>query len=171
MAGGKETPRQKMIGMMYLVLTALLALQVSNAVLEKFAIIESTLTELVDAQNTQNAASLNAIIEEAGKSPRADVIKAKESAQKVRELTMSTIAEMKKLKQAMMAEAGHTEIDAGLINDHSSKVASMMISKSKPNGEKFEATLNNYVTEIRKLSGLSEKEFPTLAKAPKDHEI
>ena len=36
MAGGKETPRQKMIGMMYLVLTALLALQVSNAVLEKF---------------------------------------------------------------------------------------------------------------------------------------
>jgi hypothetical protein len=39
MAGGKETPRQKMIGMMYLVLTALLALQVSNAVLEKFAII------------------------------------------------------------------------------------------------------------------------------------
>ena len=39
MAGGKETPRQKMIGMMYLVLTALLALNVSNAVLEKFAII------------------------------------------------------------------------------------------------------------------------------------
>ena len=43
MAGGKETPRQKMIGMMYLVLTALLALQVSNAVLEKFAIINETL--------------------------------------------------------------------------------------------------------------------------------
>jgi hypothetical protein len=46
MAGGKETPRQKMIGMMYLVLTALLALQVSNAVLEKFAIIYETLEEL-----------------------------------------------------------------------------------------------------------------------------
>ena len=29
MAGGKETPRQKMISMMYLVLTALLALNVS----------------------------------------------------------------------------------------------------------------------------------------------
>ena len=47
MAGGKETPRQKMIGMMYLVLTALLALQVSNAVLEKFAIINETLTNLI----------------------------------------------------------------------------------------------------------------------------
>jgi hypothetical protein len=45
MAGGKETPRQKMIGMMYLVLTALLALQVSNAVLAKFAMIYETLEE------------------------------------------------------------------------------------------------------------------------------
>lgn len=35
MAGGKETPRQKLIGMMYLVLTALLALQVSSAIIEK----------------------------------------------------------------------------------------------------------------------------------------
>lgn len=33
MAGGKETPRQKMIGMMYLVLTALLAMNVSKTVL------------------------------------------------------------------------------------------------------------------------------------------
>ena len=35
-----------MIGMMYLVLTALLALNVSNAVLEKFAILNTTLQEL-----------------------------------------------------------------------------------------------------------------------------
>lgn len=36
MAGGKETPRQKMIGMMYLVLTALLALNVSKDILDAF---------------------------------------------------------------------------------------------------------------------------------------
>ena len=36
MAGGKETPRQKMIGMMYLVLTALLALNVSKQVIAAF---------------------------------------------------------------------------------------------------------------------------------------
>ena len=40
MAGGKETPRQKMIGMMYLVLTALLALNVSKSVLDAFCAIE-----------------------------------------------------------------------------------------------------------------------------------
>ncbi|MFM8241985.1 MAG: gliding motility protein GldM, partial [Crocinitomicaceae bacterium] len=51
MAGGKETPRQKMIGMMYLVLTALLALNVSKQILDAFVAIEeniqrSTLTQL-----------------------------------------------------------------------------------------------------------------------------
>lgn len=43
MAGGKETPRQKMIGMMYLVLTALLALNVSKEVLNSFILINDSL--------------------------------------------------------------------------------------------------------------------------------
>ena len=43
MAGGKETPRQKMIGMMYLVLTALLALNVSKSILEAFVAIEENI--------------------------------------------------------------------------------------------------------------------------------
>ncbi|MFD1551208.1 hypothetical protein DNU06_13190 [Putridiphycobacter roseus] len=41
MAGGKETPRQKMIGMMYLVLTALLALNVSKEVIAAFVTINN----------------------------------------------------------------------------------------------------------------------------------
>lgn len=43
MAGGKETPRQKMIGMMYLVLTALLAMNISKDVLEAFKTVNSGL--------------------------------------------------------------------------------------------------------------------------------
>lgn len=43
MAGGKETPRQKMIGMMYLVLTALLALNVSKEILDAFVSINSSI--------------------------------------------------------------------------------------------------------------------------------
>lgn len=43
MAGGKETPRQKMIGMMYLVLTALLALNVSKEILDAFITINDGL--------------------------------------------------------------------------------------------------------------------------------
>ena len=45
MAHGKETPRQKMIGMMYLVLTALLALNVSRDILEAFVVVDKGLTK------------------------------------------------------------------------------------------------------------------------------
>ena len=43
MSGAKETPRQKMIGMMYLVLTALLALNISKEVLDGFVKVENSL--------------------------------------------------------------------------------------------------------------------------------
>ena len=46
MAAANETPRQKMIGMMYLVLTALLALQVNSAILLKFKFIDDSLTDV-----------------------------------------------------------------------------------------------------------------------------
>ncbi|NJK93528.1 MAG: gliding motility protein GldM [Bacteroidales bacterium] len=44
MGHGKETPRQKMIGMMYLVLTALLALNVSKDILNAFVLVDEGLT-------------------------------------------------------------------------------------------------------------------------------
>jgi gliding motility-associated protein GldM len=43
MAGQKETSRQKMIGMMYLVLTALLALNISKDILDAFVIVNQSL--------------------------------------------------------------------------------------------------------------------------------
>jgi len=54
MAHGKETPRQKMIGMMYLVLTALLALNVSTSVLDAFKIIDEGLEKTGNTMNTKN---------------------------------------------------------------------------------------------------------------------
>lgn len=50
MAGGKETPRQKMIGMMYLVLTALLALNVSKSILDAFVAIEENIQKANTAE-------------------------------------------------------------------------------------------------------------------------
>ncbi|MDO8898116.1 MAG: hypothetical protein Q7V19_10735, partial [Bacteroidales bacterium] len=43
MAGFKETPRQKMIGMLYLVLTALLALNVSKDILDAFLVVNESM--------------------------------------------------------------------------------------------------------------------------------
>ena len=43
MGGGKETPRQKMIGMMYLVLTALLAMNVSKQILHGYVSVNESI--------------------------------------------------------------------------------------------------------------------------------
>lgn len=45
MAGGAQSPRQKMINMMYLVLTALLALNVSKEILKAFYLMDTSMTK------------------------------------------------------------------------------------------------------------------------------
>ena len=57
MGHGKETPRQKMIGMMYLVLTALLALNVSKEVLDAFVLVDNGLQVTTEAFAAKNATS------------------------------------------------------------------------------------------------------------------
>src|SRR6188768_2758595 len=101
MAGGKETPRQKMIGMMYLVLTALLALQVSSAVLEKFAIINVTLDELKSEGDRKNAAFLGTLVKAGEGKTDPKVITAVGNAQKVRDAAAKTMKDIEALKLRM----------------------------------------------------------------------
>lgn len=49
-----ETPRQKMIAMMYLVLTALLALNVSREIVEAFVLVEGGLNKSIENFNEKN---------------------------------------------------------------------------------------------------------------------
>ncbi len=66
MAGGKETPRQKMIGMMYLVLTALLAMNISKDVLNAFIQINKGLTKtnsIVEEKSRRTIDGINASTE------------------------------------------------------------------------------------------------------------
>lgn len=50
-----ETPRQRMIGMMYLVLTAMLALNVSKDILNAFAVVDETLVNSTAITNQGNS--------------------------------------------------------------------------------------------------------------------
>ena len=62
MGGAKncpETPRQKMIGMMYLVLTAMLALNVSTDILNGFTLVDNSLHSSIAASDTRNAKLYN----------------------------------------------------------------------------------------------------------------
>ena len=61
MAGGKLSPRQKMINMMYLVLMALLALNVSKEILKSFHLFEQSFNNAalnIDAKNKATFAAL-----------------------------------------------------------------------------------------------------------------
>jgi len=162
MAGGKETPRQKMIGMMYLVLTALLALQVSNAVLEKFAIIQSTLESLIVEGHDKNQKELDHIVEQVGKNP--NKVSIVQRAQKVREATKNAITYIDNLKLEMMKMSGTDKVDEKLINDHSSKVATAMIDNKSPYGVGFEKQLTDYVKQMNDL--VPAGKFGKLNKAP-----
>lgn len=163
MAGGKETPRQKMIGMMYLVLTALLALQVSSAVLEKFAIINVTLEGLAKETNAKNELTTRAIVAEGEKKTSAKVKAAVQKAQQVRQLTKESMAELDKLKEEMIKKSKSDKIDEAVINNHGSDVATMMIDPRSPIGKNFEKTLNDYIVKVSEITG---EKFDKIAKAP-----
>ena len=60
MAGNKLSPRQKMIGMMYLVLTALLALNVSKDIINAFVTIDDALNVTVNNIAGKNAQAYSA---------------------------------------------------------------------------------------------------------------
>ncbi len=61
MAGGKLTPRQKMINRMYLVLTALLALNVTNEILNAFKTVDGSITRSNEMIATKDAAVLKGL--------------------------------------------------------------------------------------------------------------
>lgn len=168
MAGGKETPRQKMIGMMYLVLTALLALQVSSAVLEKFALINGALDNLANETNKNNGELLSKI-QEAGRTSSKDTVKmAAENAVKIRELTKTTIEQIEKLKADMLKAGGALEgkITEAFIHNHGSVVATMMIDPRVSTGKNYEKALVDFKTQLEALS-LGVK-FESLAKPPRE---
>ena len=57
MSGAKnctETPRQRMIGMMYLVLTAMLALNVSSEILNGFTMVDNSLHKTIESAELRN---------------------------------------------------------------------------------------------------------------------
>jgi len=108
MGHGKETPRQKMIGMMYLVLTALLALNVSAEILNAFILVDKSLGKTAENFNNKNASVYekfaNAMIE--------NPVKAKpwsDKAAQVKQMSDELINYIQELKVQMVVKADGPE--------------------------------------------------------------
>ncbi len=69
MAGGKLTPRQKMINLMYLVFIAMLALNMSKEVLSAFGILNTKIVESNSITDTRNESSFLQLAQKASDQP------------------------------------------------------------------------------------------------------
>lgn len=98
MAGAKLSPRQKMINLMYLVLLALLAMQVSVEVMEAFSKMYDRSENSIKQGVQKNQASLSELrqLSEENSAQYADVY---ETAKKVEALSKTFIAEITVLKE------------------------------------------------------------------------
>ena len=103
MGHGKETPRQKMIGMMYLVLTAMLALNVSAEVLDAFRLVNEGIKSTTENFYKKNTATYKEFEREVAKNEE----KAKpwqEKAMEVKARADSLYNFMQNLKIQMLKE-------------------------------------------------------------------
>lgn len=172
MAGGKESPRQKMIGMMYLVLTAMLALQVSSAIIEKFILLNNSLELSSGAANKINQETvlkIKAAVEKSGN--RSSDVAVMKQADDVRQSSTNIINELNALKQEIVAQAGGGINEEGGIKNpqEEGKVAELMVG-GKKNGKayKLKESLNAYTNT---LNGIAQNKFMPLAMDGKEDPV
>jgi gliding motility-associated protein GldM len=154
MAGGKETPRQKMVGMMYLVLTALLALQVSNTILDKFVFIDESLQYSVEVtrKNTDKQIKGGAdLVEKQGNTPK-DVALLKK-AEDIKKKSEEVYSYITKVREDLIKMTGGKDEKGGYVGaKNDNEVMLLMlgdVSKGVPGeAKKMKETLNNYTKSI-----------------------
>jgi len=171
MAGGKETPRQKMIGMMYLVLTALLALQVSSAIIQKFKFLDDSL----QAANVSSAKVNNdtqgkiekAVADGGGKDkPVLD------KAMLVRTETSKVLKTIKDLREEMITITEGKEEDGSYKGaKEEEKIVHLMVGaegSKKGKGYDLQKQLNDYAQEVSNIVGPTVLPYKPLALDAKD---
>jgi gliding motility-associated protein GldM len=100
-----ETPRQKMINMMYIVLTAMLALNVAAEVLDAFQVVDSSLIQTLETVDMKNA-QVYASFEQAYAENETKVKEWKDKADSVKILTSRMYLYLSKLKEDLVRDSG-----------------------------------------------------------------
>ncbi|MDB4581956.1 gliding motility protein GldM [Draconibacterium sp.] len=100
-----ESPRQKMINMMYIVLTAMLALNVAAQVLEAFRVVDSSLIHTLNAVDMKNNQIYTSFQQAYIENP-AKVQEWKEKADKVQKSTSEMFSYISQLKEELINYSG-----------------------------------------------------------------
>ncbi len=105
-----ETPRQKMINMMYIVLTAMLALNVAAEVLEAFRVVDASLMQTLSAVDMQND-QIYASFEQAYAENPTKVAEWKAKSDEVKQRSEDIITYVSKLKDELVDYSGSKPVD------------------------------------------------------------
>lgn len=97
MAGGKLTPRQKMVNLMYLVFIAMLAMNMSKEVLSAFGLMNEKFESANKSSEESNASMLTSLDQKAAEA-KGEFVKASETAHKVEGITKDFYAYIGTLK-------------------------------------------------------------------------
>jgi len=114
MAGYKETPRQKMIGMMYLVLTALLALNVSVEILNAFLVVNESM-ETTNRTFSSKTSEYYSRFEDAFKNDPGKVGPYWEKAKQVRKLSEEMKTYLTNVKYEAIAKSEKIPLDSAKV--------------------------------------------------------
>jgi gliding motility-associated protein GldM len=112
MSGGKQSPRQKMIGMMYLVLTALLALNISKEIINAFITIDNGLKQTNANFDTKNQMTY-AAFEKAKQNDEKKAAGPYAAAMKVKEKAKAMVDYITSLRGKMVAISAHVDEKVG----------------------------------------------------------
>ena len=150
MAGRRETPRQKMIGMMYLVLTALLALQIKDNVLEKFVLIDEGLKTSNVTYEQSNSQSVAGILKAYNDLGAAEKDKpAVDAADQIRTETKEILAYIEMLKDSVGIYSGEKEEDGSYSRSTLKKIEEpTLFLVKKKNAEVLEQRLDDYTSSV-----------------------
>ena len=147
----KMSPRQKMINLMYIVLTAMLALNVSNDVLNGFSQVEEGLkrsNRTITARNMQIMAQLQAFYNE----DQEHGLPLLNSGNEVRNVTDSLYGYIDELKLMIVKEADGPSADVDHIKNRDNLDAAtiVMLSPDTKRGEKLRMRINSFKSYISK---------------------
>jgi len=132
-----QEPRQKMINIMYLVLTALLALNVSSQILEAFKTVDNSLniaSGIIEKKNVELFKSFEAKLKDPANKAKAEEWYPR--AQKAKQLADNMISYIDALKLELKQEAGlHVEDGVEKYREDNLDDATRLFVEEAPNGK------------------------------------
>ena len=146
------SPRQKMINLMYVVLMAMLALNVSNEVLNGFSLVEESLKRTTLNATKENLAIYDDFAVQMKKNPQ-KVQQWYDKSQKVKEMSNKLYNLADELKEAIVLEADGANGDVKNIRNKEDLEAAtqVMLAPGRGRGKELFDAINNYRNEMLKF--------------------